>query len=240
LDQFLPLLFAGRDPYRSGPLHGDCLEAFRTENASDPTGRMRKTVHNHRQAHQVFACLADCSHLRLRTHLLAYRIGGVVYAIAPKVRPIPDLDFVIDDCYIDRLLRLPFDDYVVPAGVFDFGTPTAPHVPGRDQLVRVNNRENGRDGGPAAAGRARAGQRSHSQDNLVIHVEGFGTRRHLIPEDLVSGTRAAQDVFIPGNRVFDMDRSRCQIHTQSFSRPSTESAQCEATSSKKYRGVRAE
>ena len=141
----------------------------------------------------VLAGDADRGDLHLVVAVLCVNPGlGLPHRLAPQPLGREDLDVVVVDHEIDRVLGLALDDEEVVAGEFELGAPLAARVRRRD---RAGQRALGDHRVAPARGRHGAGQRTGSENQLVLRREGIDLRIDLFAE-IFGAQTAAADVFV--------------------------------------------
>ncbi len=105
-----------------------------------------------------------------------------------------NLDLIVLDVQVHRLVGLAFDDDGIVTGQLDAGADHAAAVCVDDQMV-LGERGQEADGGTASQRHAGSGQRTDGVNDLGLLGKRVGASGHLVVHDLVSKAHAA-DVFL--------------------------------------------
>ena len=195
------------------------LQVFRAHHRAHAAsaGGAVQIVHDAGEQHLVLAAWADARDLGIILGLGANGIRGVRHVLAPNMRSVANLDALILDPKIDRLRgRTLEDDSVVP-GEFQFGSPDATGMRGRNG---ARERSFGHNGVATGGRSVRTGQRTWQEDQLVLWRQRVDFWIDLIGHDL-RAEAARPDIFLGERRIqrFYRDLTRRQIDAKEFSDP---------------------
>ena len=146
---------------------------------------------------------ADGGHAEVGALLARERLGGGAGAQAPHLVGGLDLDVVIVDLQVDRLIGGAFDNDGIPAGLLDGRTDHAAGVGVNNLMIGGIGGKRG-DGGAARQGDTGGGQRADGEHDLVLWGERIGAGGHFVVHDLVGQAHTADVAFI---RVGGRDRN---------------------------------
>ena len=195
-DDLLPFLFVPGDTDAAGSSNTDGFQILGAHDAANAAGGMGIGVHHHGHGNQVLACLTNGSHRGLRSHLLVDFDGGPPYTLPPEMSGILDFSFPSTIREPHRTVGLAFDDDGVIPGILEFRRKVAAHVTAGNQRFWPTGGPQSGYGGPSITRGSCSGQRADSKDDLVGRIKGFGSRRDLVPDHLVSYSGPPQIVLV--------------------------------------------
>ena len=121
--------------------------------------------------------------------LLADELGGLQGSQAPETGGVPDLHRVVVDVEIDQVRRFAANDHLVIAGVLQLRPPEPAHHGEGEQFGLGGD---GGDDGTVAAGGGCAGQKTGSEDEEVLGIEGIDFGADPVPHHPGVGAETAQ------------------------------------------------
>jgi len=207
------------DLHRAAPHHGDRLEVLGPHHRADAgaTGGAVHLVHHVGERGQPLTGRADAGDLGVLVGLGAHEIGGVRRVLAPDSAGVADLDRVVLDPQVHRLVRPALNDQGVVAGELELRAEGASGVRRGERVVE---RPLGDDVEPARRRREGARERPGSEHELVLRRQGVGLRVDLGADDVAAQTAGAQ-VVARDLRVGGLagDLARGEVDTQDRARP---------------------
>ena len=174
-------------------------------------------VHHDGVGQQVLAGRADGGHAGAVALEAVQGLGGGTGAHAPDEGGVLDLDLIVLDVQVHRLVGLALDDDGIVTGKLDLRADHAAAVRVDDQMVLAERGQEA-DGGTASQRHAGSGQRADGVNDLGLLGKRIGASRHLIVHDLVGKAHAA-DVFLIRCGGLGGDAARRQIDAQDLAGP---------------------
>ena len=207
---------------RASTAADDRLELFAAQQRADAAAAGVAEAGDHAaHGHEIFARGTDGYDVELRAVLLG---EGRVYlkrALAPDVGGVLEADFFVLNLQVDGLVALSLEDDRVIACVFEGVGEVAAHVRIDDGAALAEAGEE-RDVHASGAGHTGGRQRADGEYRLCGGAERVAVKRHLVPDDLVAKTHAADIGLILGQGVLRGDRAGGQVHAQHAARPAVD------------------
>src|SRR5208283_5294888 len=100
------------------------------------------------------------------------------------------------------------------------------HVSCPNQRLRPAGRPEGGDGSATVARGAGPGQRSDGEDDPVVRIKGFGSRRYLVPHHLEAYPGSPQVVLITLYRIVGPDAAGREVDVEHLPGPASVLRHC--------------